>query len=146
MKCFTYSYRLTCNALPQDALQANLQRAEETRQEQAHRARLGRAPQPPKKFGLRSKQQCVAVGMLASRASVLYLAARTRSRAAVRLHAAHIAALRGFWTEWLVTVVTHGNSVLTTKPRAQDPGGQSYEHFAYKAPQNKEYMQSFCIM
>ena len=38
-----------------------------------------------------------------SRATMLYLAARTHSRAAVCLHAAHIAALRELWTEWLPT-------------------------------------------
>ena len=57
---------------------------------------------------------------VASRATLLYLATCTRNRAtrvhaysyraAVCLHAAHIAALRGFWTDWL----THGNTVLTT--------------------------------
>ena len=45
----------------------------------------------------------------ASRANMLYLAARTHNRAAVCLHAAHIAALWEFWTNWLPW---HGNTVL----------------------------------
>ena len=36
---------------------------------------------------------------VAIRASMLYLAARTRNRAAVCLHAAHIVALQEFWTD-----------------------------------------------
>ena len=40
---------------------------------------------------------------VASRANMLYLAARTHNCAAVCLHAAHIAALREFWTDWLPT-------------------------------------------
>ena len=32
---------------------------------------------------------------------MLYLVARTLKRAAVCLHAGHIAALREFWTDWL---------------------------------------------
>ena len=38
---------------------------------------------------------------VSNRASMLYLAARTHSRAAVCLPAANIAALREFWTDWL---------------------------------------------
>ena len=43
---------------------------------------------------------------VASRANMLYLAARTHSRAAVCLPAAHIAALREFWADckWLPTL------------------------------------------
>ena len=48
---------------------------------------------------------------VASRVNMLYLAARTHNRAAVCLHAAHIAALWAFWTDWLPW---HRNSVLTT--------------------------------
>ena len=40
---------------------------------------------------------------VASRADILYLAARTRNCAAECLHAAHIAALRESWTDWLPT-------------------------------------------
>ena len=53
---------------------------------------------------------------VASRANMLYLAARTHNRAALYLHAARIAALREFWTDWLPW---HGNAVLTTHPRPQ---------------------------
>ena len=49
---------------------------------------------------------------------MLYLAARTRNRAAVCLHADHIAALREFWTVWLPW---HGNTVLTA-PHLGGPG------------------------
>ena len=40
---------------------------------------------------------------VASRANMLYLAASTHTRSAVCLYAAHIAALREFWTNWLPT-------------------------------------------
>ena len=38
-----------------------------------------------------------------SRANMLYLAVRSHNCAVVCLHAAHIAALRAFWTDWLPT-------------------------------------------
>ena len=51
---------------------------------------------------------------VASRASMLYLAARTHKCAAVRLHAAHIEALREFWPNWPPT---------TTLPDEMPPRG-----------------------
>ena len=47
-------------------------------------------------FAVKTAFPCVA-----SRASMLYLAGRTHSCAIVCLHAAHIAALREFWADWL---------------------------------------------
>ena len=54
----------------------------------------------------------------ASRANLLYLAARTHTRAAVCLYAAHTPALREVWPDWLPTVTPflRQNLVLTTSP------------------------------
>ena len=65
---------------------------------------------------------------VASRASMLHLAARTHDRAAVCLHAAHIAALRAFWTDWLpwhVKRVLHDHIFLVLGSQVD-----TAEHFA----------------
>ena len=60
---------------------------------------------------------------VASRANVLYLAARTHNCAVACLHEAHIACLREFWTEvsWLYTVP---RKQVLTKERRPDPTGR----------------------
>ena len=50
----------------------------------------------------------------ASMTNMLYLAAHTRNRAAVYIHAAHTAGLQEVWTDWLAW---HGNAVLNTKTK-----------------------------
>ena len=53
-------------------------------------------------------QNRVSAGV-ASRANMLYLAARTQHRVCLYTYnAAHIAASRAFWTDWLPTGTAHG--------------------------------------
>ena len=82
-----------------------------------------------RRFVVKTVFPCVA-----SRANMLYLAARTHNnRATVCLHEARIVALREFWTDWLPC---HGNTVLTaeglgspgTSPTSREPTTNPCDH------------------
>jgi hypothetical protein len=68
----------------------------------------------------------------ASRANMLYLAARTHNRAAVCLHAAHNAALREFWPDWLPTVTLFS---VTAKRRINPCRFTVHSHFSERGYQ-----------
>ena len=74
----------------------------------------GPPPPPPRRRGSWARRFVVKTvfAWVASRANMLYLAARTHNRAAVCLNEAHSKALREFWTDWLPTETPFEPSVL----------------------------------
>ena len=66
---------------------------------------------------------------VASLANMLYLAARTRNRATVCLHAARIAALREFWSDCLPTETLFFTQNFETQARAAGQCGPRNQGF-----------------